>query len=75
MCDECDKLDKKIGHYRSLMVRVMDPLTNEGLGKLIERRRRKKQRFIPSKRSNLSLCFARPSLLPMCPGQGRPFYL
>ena len=36
MCDECAKLDKEIDHYRTLMARVTDQLTNEGFGKLIE---------------------------------------
>ena len=37
MCDECAKLDEKIDHYRTLMARIADQLTHEGLGKLIER--------------------------------------
>jgi hypothetical protein len=36
MCDECAKIDGKIAHYRELVARVFDPLTTEGLEKLIE---------------------------------------
>jgi hypothetical protein len=36
MCDKCAELDNKIEHYRSLVAKVMDPLTAERVGKLIE---------------------------------------
>ena len=36
MCEKCEELDEKIEHYRSLMARVTDRQTNEGIGKLIE---------------------------------------
>ena len=35
MCDKCDELDKKIEHYRSLLFRVTDQQTTEGIRKLI----------------------------------------
>jgi hypothetical protein len=42
VCDECAKLDKEIGHYRTLMARITDPLTDEGLRKLIEQMKAQK---------------------------------
>jgi hypothetical protein len=36
MCDKCVELDKKIEHYRSLIARVTDQLTTEGLKNLID---------------------------------------
>ena len=47
MCDECAKLDKKIDHYRTLMARVTDQLTNEGLEKLIEQLKAEKAALHP----------------------------
>jgi hypothetical protein len=47
MCDKCQELDKKIEHYRRLMVRVTDQLTNEGLGKLIEEMQAQKAAYHP----------------------------
>ena len=42
MCDRCTELDRKIEHYRVLLVRVMDPQTVEALQDLIDRLRREK---------------------------------
>ena len=50
MCDECAKLDKKIDHYRSLMARVTDQLTNEGLGKLVEEMKAQKAALHPEQK-------------------------
>jgi hypothetical protein len=36
MCDKCAELDKKIEHYRSLIARVTDQKTTDGLRNLIE---------------------------------------
>jgi hypothetical protein len=36
MCDECAKIDEKIAHYRELVARLLDPLTTERVGKLID---------------------------------------
>ena len=36
MCDKCVELDKKIAHYQTLALRVMDPPTVEGINKLID---------------------------------------
>ena len=47
MCDECAKLDKKIDHYRTLMARVTDQFTNEGIGKLIEQMKAQKAALHP----------------------------
>ena len=47
MCDECAKLDEKNDHYRTLMSRVTDQLTNEGLGKLIEEMKAQKAALHP----------------------------
>ena len=41
--EKCEELDEKIEHYRSLMARVTDRQTNEGIGKLIETCRLKKR--------------------------------
>ena len=35
MCDKCAELDKKIEHYRSLLLRVADQQTTEGIRKFI----------------------------------------
>ena len=35
MCDKCVELDKRIAHYQTLALRVMDPPTVEGINKLI----------------------------------------
>ena len=47
MCDECAKLDEKMDHYRTLMARVTDQLTKEGLGKLIEAMKAQKAALHP----------------------------
>lgn len=47
MCDECAKLDEKMDHYRTLMARVTDQLTKEGLGKLIEEMKTQKAALHP----------------------------
>jgi hypothetical protein len=36
MCDKCQELDKKIEHYRRIVSRITDQLTNERVEKLIE---------------------------------------
>ena len=36
MCDECIKLDEKIGHYRKLASAISDPLTVERVADLIK---------------------------------------
>ena len=36
MCDECDKLDEKIQHYRRIVDPAMDPVTRQRIAKLIE---------------------------------------
>ena len=48
--EECAKLDKKIDHYRSLMARVTDQLTNEGLGKLVEEMKAQKAALHPEQK-------------------------
>ena len=47
MCNECAKLDEKIDHYRTLMARLTDQLTKEGLGKLIEEMKAQKAALHP----------------------------
>jgi hypothetical protein len=47
MCDKCAELDKKIGHYRSLIARVTDQQTNEALRKLIDGMRAQKAELHP----------------------------
>ncbi len=47
MCDKCQELDKKIEHYRSLVARVTDQLTNERVAKLIEEMQAQKAALHP----------------------------
>jgi hypothetical protein len=47
MCDKCDKLDKKIEHYRNLIARVPDPLTVERVGELIKEMQAQKAELHP----------------------------
>jgi hypothetical protein len=49
MCDQCIELDKKIEHYRSLMARITDPLTNQGLEKRIEEMLEQKSALLPER--------------------------
>lgn len=44
MCDKCDELDQKIGHYLHLR-RVQDQQTTEGLRKLIKEMHAQKAQF------------------------------
>jgi hypothetical protein len=50
MCDKCAELDAKIEHFRRLATRVLDPLTIEGIGKLIEEMQAKKDRLHPEQK-------------------------
>jgi hypothetical protein len=36
MCDECEKLDKRIGQYRVLSGQISDVLTKERIRELVE---------------------------------------
>jgi hypothetical protein len=47
MCDHCIELDKKIAQFQKLAERVLDPLTVEGLGKLIEEMQAQKAALHP----------------------------
>jgi hypothetical protein len=47
MCDKCDKLDKKIEHYQSLMAMVPDPLTVERVEELIKQMQAQKVELHP----------------------------
>ena len=47
MCDRCEELDKKIAHYRQIIARVLDPLLNERVGKMIEEMEAQKVTFHP----------------------------
>jgi hypothetical protein len=49
MCDECVKLDQKIERYRRMIERISDPLTTEGVGKLIEDMQAQKAALHPEK--------------------------
>ena len=42
MCDQCIELDKKIAHFQRLADGVLDPLTLEGIKKVIEERKAQK---------------------------------
>ena len=41
------ELDKKIAHYRQIIARVLDPLLNERVGKMIEEMEAQKVTFHP----------------------------
>jgi hypothetical protein len=47
MCDECDKIDKKIDHYRKLVARLPDALTHERLAGLVAELEAKKTALHP----------------------------
>jgi hypothetical protein len=47
MCDQCTELDKKITHFQMLADRLLDPLTVEGLNKLIKEMRAQKAALHP----------------------------
>ena len=51
MCDKCEKLDKKIEHYETIVVSIGDRATVERFMAMIAIYRRKRRRFIPSKSS------------------------
>ena len=42
MCDRCTELDRKIEHYRVLLVRITDKQTTEAIEALIDRLLREK---------------------------------
>ena len=50
MCDRCEELDKKIAHYRQIIARVLDPLLNERVGKMIEEMEAQKATFHPEQK-------------------------
>jgi hypothetical protein len=52
MCEKCEELDKKIDHYRTLMARVTDRQTNEGIAKLIENLRAQKAALHPEREAH-----------------------
>jgi hypothetical protein len=47
MCDHCIELDRKIAQFQTLAERVLDPLTVEGLRKLIEEMQAQKAALHP----------------------------
>jgi hypothetical protein len=49
MCEQCVELDKKIEHYRGLIARIADPLTNERVEKLIEEMQTQKSALHPER--------------------------
>ncbi|HTE95351.1 MAG TPA: hypothetical protein VK678_17845, partial [Bradyrhizobium sp.] len=51
MCDKCDELDKKIDHYRLILLSIGDQVTVDRIKVLIGDLQRKKQHFILSKSS------------------------
>ena len=51
VCDKCEKLDKKIEHYETIVVSIGDRATVERFMAMIAIYRRKRRRFIPSKSS------------------------
>ena len=75
MCDKCQELDRMIERYRTLMHRVADRQTNEGIGKLIEDLRLKKPRSTPSAKLISAAPWRGGGPLLWCsqPGRGKPF--
>ena len=47
MCDKCEQLDKKIGHYRKLLLGIGDQLTVDGIKSLIADLRAQKAALHP----------------------------
>jgi hypothetical protein len=43
MCEECEKLDKRIGRYRVLAGQIFDPLTAERIKDLIKELEQQKE--------------------------------
>jgi len=43
MCDQCDKLQEKISHYRVFLTKGFDPLTQERIEALIADLQRQKE--------------------------------
>jgi hypothetical protein len=48
MCDECKKLEEKIGRYRALAGQIPDALTKERIKELIEELEQKKTSLHPT---------------------------
>jgi hypothetical protein len=48
MCDECEKLQQKIGRYRVLAGEIPDALTKERIKDLIEELEQKKMALHPT---------------------------
>jgi hypothetical protein len=48
MCDECKKLEQKIGRYRALSGQIPDALTKERIKELIEELEQKKMALHPT---------------------------
>jgi hypothetical protein len=49
MCDECDKIDAKIAHYRKLVDPAMDALTRGFVATAIEDLKAEKAKLHPDK--------------------------
>jgi hypothetical protein len=47
MCEQCEELDKKIGHYRKLASSLVDEPTLLGIKKLIEKVEARKRALHP----------------------------
>ena len=50
MCDKCDELDRKIGHYRKLASGISDRLTIEGIEDRIKDMEAQKVQFHPQQK-------------------------
>jgi hypothetical protein len=48
MCEECQKLDQKIGRYRVLAGQIADALTKERIRELIQELEQKKSALHPT---------------------------
>jgi hypothetical protein len=47
MCGQCDEIDKKIAHYRTIVSRVTDKFAQEGISELIAELLAKKAELHP----------------------------
>jgi hypothetical protein len=50
MCWKCKEIDKAIARYRTLIARVTDEQTLEGIGRLIEKLEAEKKRMHPDQK-------------------------
>ena len=52
MCEKCEAIDKRIGHYREMGTHLTDTQTLEGIGILIAKLEADKKALHPEQQSN-----------------------